>query len=118
VLNKLLRAIRRIAQGMSQLSDEERQKKLIELDKTITEIRSLSPTVVGVIEKLQNVTKNMDEDIIANVQRLSLGSYLREPPKWEPSEINLTELNQQYMKLRELVKKRNELEKLLQITIK
>lgn len=112
LLNKLLRTIRYVIQLMTGLSEEERAKKLIELDKTITEIRSLGKTVREAADNLDKIMEYMKSDVISNAERRSsYGGYAGELPQWEPSQFDLAKLKEDHLRLRELVKRRNDLEK-------
>jgi hypothetical protein len=103
---------------MTEITGEERSKKLVELDQVISEIRSLSGAVRGAAQKLEEIMKFMTDDVISNADRLGgSSSYWREP-QWEPSQFDLGKLKQDHARLRELIKKRNELEGQLRITIK
>jgi hypothetical protein len=103
---------------MTKLSDEKRAELLVELDKIITEIRSLAGMIRGTTGRLDKIAKSMMEDVFAGAERLPTGMYSRSPPEWEPSEFDLVGLKKNHVRLRELIEKRNELEKQLGITIK
>ena len=116
VVSKVLRKVRRILSLVARLSDK-RAELLIELDKTITEIKSLGSKIRGITDKLGNITKIMSDYVFTRADRLP-GSYFHDPSPWEPSDFDLAQLKKDYARLRELVQKRDDLEKQLGITIK
>lgn len=95
---------------MAKLSDEKRAELLVELDKTITEMKSLAGAIRVATDKLENIMKGMRDDVFTGAERLPTGIYSMNPLEWEPSEFNLAELKKAHLRLRELIKKRNELE--------
>jgi hypothetical protein len=117
LFRKLFTAIHALVSFMSKLSDEERGKLLVELDKTIAEIKSLSSRIKDVTDKLGEITKVMSDYVFTHAYRMP-GSYYREPAPWEPSNFDLSGLKKDYARLKELVAKRDGLEKQLGITIK
>lgn len=98
------------------MTAEKRAELVVELDKVNTEIKSLAKLIRGAVEKLDTIMTSMRDDVYTNVERLGTG-YSREPPEWQPSEFDLAELKQSHSKPRELLKKRNELEGQLGVTI-
>lgn len=117
ILGKLLRAVRRVHHLMAKLTEEERAKLLVELDKTIVEMKSLSLKIRGIADKLGNVTKIMTDYVFTRADRLP-GSYFQDPPAWEASDFDLAQLKKDYARLRELVQRRDDLEKQLGITMR
>jgi hypothetical protein len=117
-ISKVLRGVRSILSFVAKLSDEKRAELLVELDKTITEIKLLASKIRGIADRLGNITRVMTDDILTNADRSALGSYLRDLLPWEPSEFDLFQLKKDYARLRELIQKRNGLEKQLGITIR
>jgi hypothetical protein len=99
------------------MTDEERARLLVELDKVNTEIKSLSSKIRGIANTLGNITNVMTDYVLTYAERRP-GSYFREPPPWEPSNFDLSQLKNDYARLQELVAKRNGLEGRLEITIK
>jgi hypothetical protein len=118
MLDRFLKAIKRIARVMTQVSGEERVKLLAELDRVVAEIKSLMHSIADISQKLHFITKMMDDDIADHGYR-SRGPFSKEldAPNWQPSEINLSELKNQHTRLRELINKRDELQRQLGITI-
>lgn len=103
---------------MAKLSDEKRAELLVELDKTITEMKSLAGAIRVATDKLENIMKGMRDDVFTGAERLPTGIYSMNPLEWEPSEFNLAELKKAHLRLRELIKKRNELEGQLHLTVR
>jgi hypothetical protein len=97
---------------MAQLTEEERAKLLVELDKTIAEVKLLSSNVRDIAGKLGTVTKVMVDYVFTRVEGMP-GSYYQDPPPWEPSDFDLAQLKKDYAKLRELVQRKHDLEKQL-----
>lgn len=110
--NKVLKAIHSAIRRMTELTGEERAKKLVELDKAIREIKSLSGGIRTVADKLKNIAEFMNDDVFRNADRIGGGSaYLRGPFQWEPSQFDLAKLKSDHLRLRELIQKRDALEK-------
>jgi hypothetical protein len=116
VVFKVLRKVRRILSLVARLSDK-RTELLTELDKTVAEIKSLGAKIRGVADKLGDITKIMSDYVFTRADRLP-GSYFHDPPSWESSDFDLSQLKKDYMRLKELIQKRDDLEKQLGITIK
>jgi uncharacterized coiled-coil DUF342 family protein len=106
---------------MTQPTTEKRGELLSELDNIVTEIKSLRNPIADISQKLRQITFRLDEDVSTHCDtRPSPYSkeQLLDPPNWQPDELNLAELRNQQARLRELINKRNQLEKQLGVTIK
>jgi hypothetical protein len=101
---------------MSKLSDEDRAKLLVELDKAVTEVKALSSKIRGITNSLESIANAMSNYIFSYADRRP-GLLDRETPPWEPSDFDLSQLKKDYARLQELVARRDDLEKQLGITI-
>jgi hypothetical protein len=117
-VSKLLKVVLNIFPSMAKLSDEKRAELLVELDKTITEMKSLAGVIRVVTDKLENIMRGIRDDVFTGAERLPTGTYSRNSPVWEPSEFNLAELKKGHLRLRELIEKRNVLEGQLGFTVR
>jgi len=99
---------------------EKRVELLSGLDNVVSEIKALRSSIGDRTQKLRGITYMLDEDISTHVETrpYSSSEQLLSPPNWQPNELDLVELKNQQTRLRELINKRNQLEKQLGVTIK
>ena len=121
VLPKFLKAVFNIFQFMSELTSEQRKELLFELDKVSQEVKSLAQRIRGTTDRLEGVAKNLRDYIMESVDRSSAMSespYMVQKLEWNPAEFDLMQLKSDSLRLRELLKREDELERRLHVSFR
>jgi len=121
LITRLFKAVRRILSFMAELTPEQRKELLFELDQINQQVKPLVIKIRDMTDKLEEIMKNVRSYVLEtdrSYYTMAQSTYLAEKSEWNPAEFDLNQLRKDQTRLRELFKRRSELEKQLRTTVR